>query len=114
MTREIKLVHVLRARDFHSHFCSGFAILNKQIAYFFDQPERKVNISTGGDTCGSYTKFHFQIVAPGIVSSAYNVRIFAMYEALDSRQNMLKVLEPFEEQIKYMQQKILLCLLNWI
>ena len=111
MTREIKLVHVLRARDFHSHFCSGFAILNKQIAYFLDQPERKVNISTEGDTGGSYTKFHFQIVAPDIVSSAYNVHIFAMYEALDSRQNMLKV---FEEQIKYMQQKILLCLLNWI
>ena len=51
------------------------------------------------------TIFHFEIVEPSIVSSTYNVHIFAMFEALDSQQNMLKVLEPFEEQIKYMQLK---------
>ena len=54
---------------------------------------------------GSYTKFHFEIVAPGIVSSTYNDHIFDMFEGLDSRQNMLKVLEPFEDQIKKMQHK---------
>ena len=59
----------------------------------------------GADKVSSYTKFHFEIVAPGIISSTYNVHIFAMFEALNSRQNMLKVLEPFEDQIKYMQWK---------
>ena len=54
----------------------------------------------GGDKGGSYTKFHFEIVSPGIVSSAYNVHIFAMF---DSHQNMLKVLKPFKGQIKNMQ-----------
>ena len=56
----------------------------------------------GGDKGVSYTKFHFEIVAPGIVSSTYNVHIFAMFEVLDSCQNMLK---PFEGQIKNMQHK---------
>ena len=105
MTREIKTVHVLRARDRHSYICSVFAILKKRTTYFHEHPEREVNILIGGDKGGSYTKFHFENVAPGIVSSAYNVHIFAMYEALDSRQNMLKVLEPFEGPIKNMQHK---------
>ena len=49
--------------------------------------------------------FRFEIVAPDIVSSACNAHIFDMFEALDSRQNMLKVLEPLEDQIKNMQHK---------
>ena len=87
-----------------SMFCSVFAILNKRTTYFLEHPEREVNILIGGDKGGSYTKFHFEIVAPGIVSSAY-VHIFAMFEVLDSRQIMLKVLEPFQGQIKNMQHK---------
>ena len=59
----------------------------------------------GGDKGSSYTKFHFKIVAPGIVSSAYNVHILAMFEALDSRQNMLNHLEPSESPIENMQHK---------
>ena len=54
---------------------------------------------------GSYIKFHFEIDALGISSSVYNVYIFAMFEALDFCQNMLKVLEPFEGQIKNIQHK---------
>ena len=54
---------------------------------------------------GSYTKFHFEIVAPGIGSSVYNIYIFVMFEALDFCQHMLKVLEPFEGQIKNIQHK---------
>ena len=96
MTREIKTVHILRARDLCSYVCSVFVILNKRTTYFLEHPEREVNILIGGDKGGSYTKFHFEIVASGIVSSAYNVHIFVMFEALNSRQNMLKVLEPFE------------------
>ena len=112
MTREIKTVHVLRARNLHSYICSVFAILKKQTTYFHEHPEHEVNILIGGDKGSSYTKFYFEIVAPGLVSSAYNVHIFAMYEALDSCQNMLKVLEPFEGPIKTTQRKILLCLGN--
>ena len=95
----------MRARDLPSYICSVFAILKKRTTYFHEHAEHEVNILIGGDKGGSYTKFHFEIVAPGIVSSAYNVHIFAMYEALDSRQNMLKVLEPFEDPIKNMQHK---------
>ena len=59
----------------------------------------------GSDKSGSYTKYHFEIFAPGILSSAYNVHIFSKFEALDSPQNMLNVLERFEDQIKNMQHK---------
>ena len=96
MTREIKTVHVLRARDLHSYICSVFAILKKRTTYFHEHPEREVNILIGGDKGGSYTKFHFEIVALGIVS--YNVHIFAMFEALDSLKNMLKRTGPSLQQ----------------
>ena len=82
MTREIKTVHVLTARDLHSYICSVLVILKKEATYFHGHPERKVNILIGGDKGSSYTKFHFKIVAPGIVSSAYNVHILAMFEAV--------------------------------
>ena len=51
------------------------------------------------------SKCRFEILAPGIVSSAYNVHTLAILEALHSRQNLVKVLEPFERQIKDMQPK---------
>ena len=86
MTREIKTVHVLTARDFHSYICSVFAILKKQTTYFHGHLEHKVNILIGSDRGGSYRTFHFKIVALGIASSAYNVHILAIFEALDSRQ----------------------------
>ena len=51
------------------------------------------------------SKYRFDIVAPRIVSSAYNVHIFAMIESLHSRQNMFKVLEPLGGQISDMEHK---------
>ena len=51
------------------------------------------------------SKCCFEIVAPGIVSSAHNVHIFTMFETLHSHQNMLKVLKTFESPINNMQHK---------
>ena len=96
---------VSSAHDLHSYIRSVLPILKKQETYFHGHPEHKVNILIGGDRSGSYTTFHFKIVAPGIVSSAYNVHILAMFEALDSRQNMLNHLEPSESPIENMQHK---------
>ena len=56
MTREIKTVHVLRARDLHSYICSVFTILKKQTTYFHEHPKREVNILIGGDKGSSYGK----------------------------------------------------------
>ena len=95
MTREIRAIHILRAPDLHSYICPVFAILKKQTTYFHEHPEHEVNILIGGNKGGSYTKFHFEIVTPGIVSSTYNIHIFAMF---DSHQNMLKVLEKRPNQ----------------
>ena len=68
MTREINTVQALRALGLHSYICSVFAILKKRATYFHEHPERKVNILIGGDKGVSYTKFHFELVALGIVS----------------------------------------------
>ena len=105
MTREIKTVHVLTARDLHSYICSVLPILKKQATYFHGHPERQVNILIRGDQGSSYTKFHFKIFAPGIVSPAYNVHVLAMLEALNFRQNMLNLLEPSESPIENIQHK---------
>ena len=56
MTREIKTVHVLRARDLHSYICSVFTILKKRTTYFHEHPKREVNILIGGDKGNSYGK----------------------------------------------------------
>ena len=69
-----------------------------------DNIDEPVCIVFGGDKGGNSTKFHFSIVAPGITASAYNVKIFAMYEAADTRDNIRKVLHPFFDTIKNMQQ----------
>ena len=37
---------------------------------------------------GNSTKFYFSIVALGVTTSAYDVKIFTTYEAPDSRDNM--------------------------
>ena len=66
MTREIKTVHVLRARDLPEHPQGD---------------KHEVNILIGGDKARFDTIFHFEIVGPGIVSSTYNVHILAMFEA---------------------------------
>ena len=91
---------------FFAEFCSVFIILNKHTTYFLEYPECEVNNLVGSDKSGSYTKSHFEIVARRILSSAFNVHIFSKFECLDSPQNMLNVLERFENQIKNMQQKI--------
>ena len=82
-----------------------FAIVKKQTTYFHQHPQHKIYILIGGDRGSSYIKIHFKIIAPGIVSSAYNVHIVAISEALDSRQKMVTVLEPFEGPIENMQHK---------
>ena len=69
-----------RLKIFPSEFCSVFVILNKRTTYFLEYPECQVNILFGSDKSGSYTNYHFEIVAPGIVSSAYNVHIFSKFE----------------------------------
>ena len=41
MTREIKTVQVLRARDFCNYVCSDFAILNNRTTYSLEHPPGK-------------------------------------------------------------------------
>ena len=49
ITREIKAVHVLRARDLHSYICSVFAVPKNLTSYFHEDPEHEVNVLIGGD-----------------------------------------------------------------
>ena len=65
--------------------------------------EEPFRVVFGGDKGGNSTKFHFSIVAPGVTTSAYNVKIFLIYEAVDYRDNMQKVLHPFYNTIRDMQ-----------
>ena len=69
--------------------------------WIIDEP---VPIVFRGDKEGTSTKFHFSIMTPGITASAYNKKIFAMYEAVDTCDNIRKVLDPFFGTIKNIQQ----------
>ena len=71
-----------------------------------DNIDEPVCIVFGGDKGGTSTKSHFSIVAPRITASTYNVKIFAMYEAVDTHDKIRKVLEPFFGTIKNMQQPV--------
>ena len=94
----IKPGRFLKPGDLQSYVCSVFAIFNKSRSHFFiEHPDPKANILIGGDKGGPYKKIHVEISAPGIILFVSNVHIIAIYKALDSRQNILKILEPFDD-----------------
>ena len=97
-------VPVLRAENLLAYIEAVFCKFCEKHSFYVDNNDEPVCIVFGGDKGGTSTKFHFSIVAPGITASAYNVKIFAMYEATDTRDNIRKVLDPFFGTIKNMQQ----------
>ena len=97
-------VPVLRAENLLAYIEAVFCKFCEKHSFYVDNNDEPVCIVFGGDKGETSTKFHFSIVAPGITASAYNVKIFAMYEAADTRDNIRKVLDPFFGTIKNMQQ----------
>ena len=73
-------------------------------SFYVDNIDESVCIVFGGDKGGTSTKFYFSIVEPGITASAYKMKIFAMYEAADTPDNIRKVLDPLFGTIKNLQQ----------
>ena len=59
-----------------------------------------VRVVYGGKKEGNFTKVIFSIVALGVTTSTYDVKIFVIYETADSSDNMRKVLHPFDNTIK--------------
>ena len=96
-------VPVLQAENLLAYTEAVFCKFCKRHSFYVDNNDEPVCIVFGGDKGGTSTKFHFSIMAPGITASAYNVKIFAMYEAADTCDNMKKVLQPFFGTIKNMQ-----------
>ena len=97
-------VPVLRAENLLAYIEAVFCKFCEKHSFYVDNNDEPVCIVFGGDKGGTSTKFHFPIVAPGITASAYNVKIFAIYEAADTRDNIRKVLGLFLGTIKNMQQ----------
>ena len=77
-----------------------FSKFNEKSLYYKNNSQKPVRVVFGGDKRSKCTKFHFSVVAPGVTTSAYNVKIFAIYKAADSRDNMRKVLHPFYKHHK--------------
>ena len=100
-----KIIHapVLHAKNLPGYVNAVFNKFNEKSLYYKNNRQEPVRVVFGGDKEGNSTKFHFSIVAPGVTTSAYDVKIFAIYEAADSRDNMRKVLHPFYNTIKDMQ-----------
>lgn len=59
-----------------------------------------VRVVYGGKKERNFTKVVFSIVALGVTTSTYDVKIFVIYETADSSDNMRKVLHPFDNTIK--------------
>ena len=100
-----KTIHapVLRAKNQLGYVSAVFNKFNEKSLYYKNNRQEPVRVVFGGDKGGNSTKFHFAVVAPGVTTSGYDVKIFAIYEAADSRDNMRKVLLPFYNTIKDMQ-----------
>ena len=97
-------VPVLQAENLLAYIEAVFCKFCEKNSFYVDNNNEPVCIVFGGDKGGTSTKFHFSIVVPGITASAYNVKIFAMNEAADTRDNTRKVLNPFFSTIKNMLQ----------
>ena len=55
-----------------------------------------------GDKGGNHMKFHVEIINSWKAGSVDNVHIYCMFEAADTYENMMKVWEPFQSEIKKM------------
>ena len=76
--------------------------------YYKNNRQKPVRVVFGGDKGCNSTKFQFLIDASGVITSAYDVKIFAIYEAADSCDNMRKVLHSFYHTIKDATSEFLL------
>ena len=96
-------VPVLHAENLLAYNEANFCKFWEKNSFYVDNIDEPVPIVFRGDKGGTSTKFHFSIMTPGITTSAYN-KLFAMYEAADTCDNIRKVLDPFFGTIKNMQQ----------
>ena len=94
---------VLHMKNLLGYVNAVFNKFNEKYLYYKENRQEPVREVFGGDKGGHSTKFHFSIGASGVTTSAYDVKIFAIYEAADSRDNMRKILHPFYNTIKDMQ-----------
>ena len=94
---------VLDMKNLLGYINAVFNKFNEKYLYYKENRQEPVREVFGGDKGGHSTKFHFSIGASGVTTSAYDVKIFAIYEAADSRDNMRKILHPFYNTIKDMQ-----------
>ena len=97
-------VPVLHAENLLAYNEANFCKFWEKNSFYVDNIDQPVPIVFRGDKGGTSTKFHFSIMTPGITTSAYNKKLFAMYEAADTCDNIRKVLDPFFGTIKNMQQ----------
>ena len=97
-------VPVLHAENLLAYNEANFCKFWGKNSFYVDNIDEPVPIVFRGDKGGTSTKFHFSIMTPGITTSAYNKKLFAMYEAADTCDNIRKVLDPFFGTIKNMQQ----------
>ena len=91
---------VLRAENLLGYGCAVFRKFNEKSLNYKNNRREPVSVVFGSDKVCSSAKFNFSIVAHGFTTSAYDVKIFEIYEAADSCDNMKKVLHPFYNTIK--------------
>ena len=94
---------VLHMKNLLGYVNAVFNKFNEKYLYYKENRQEPVREVFGGDKGDHSTKFHFSIGASGVTTSAYDVKIFTIYEAADSRDNMRKILHPFYNTIKDMQ-----------
>ena len=91
---------VLRAENLLGYGYAVFRKFNEKSLNYKNNRLEPVSVVFGSDKVCSSAKFNFSIVAHGFTTSAYDVKIFEIYEAADSFDNMQKVLHPFYNTIK--------------
>ena len=97
-------VPVLHAENLLAYNEANFCKFWEKNSLYVNNIDEPVPIVFRGDKGGTSTKFHFSIMTLGITASAYNKKIFAIYEAVDTYDNIRKVFDPFFGTIKNMQQ----------
>ena len=102
MKKETKPIHILRTSDLQSYVCSVFAILISEQRIFLNIQSTKKTICLKIVKVIFTKNFTLRLLH---LAFFHLVHICVMFELLDSRLKMFKVLEPFEEQIRHMQHE---------
>uniref|UniRef100_A0A7M5VGC9 Uncharacterized protein n=1 Tax=Clytia hemisphaerica TaxID=252671 RepID=A0A7M5VGC9_9CNID len=97
-------VYVLRCRDLSGYMENVLKEYKLKAGFGPDDAQKRVDLLFSGDKGGGLVKFYFEVICGQTKLSVYDVHVFSMYEGSDCYENLHTVFEPFQVEIRRIQE----------